>query len=229
MMKTFNTMSGRWEVADRQQPPRKANPEALAAAEQQRLARRKHLRRELAESAIAEQRRLEFVAAIADETARKDQAASDHVATCAPLQAELKELEERQIEAIVARQPADPQNESRRAELLAELQRLNTNLQDAIASHDRTLAQLEQKRLEQAQRCATSTLESELMQTASIEAQSKLHVAACAVRWALARFDASQARSHCPQTDAERQAAAQAAEEAEKAQRAAVRLCIDEE
>jgi len=192
--------------------PSATTPEQLAAAENTRMIKRREVRSRIAAADLAEQRRSEIVGTMATIDERKESLAAEHVETCAPLQAELAEIEKQQIAAITNRAPTDTAIEGRRKELLDRLRGLNASLEESIEREDRLLTALEADRLAAAKQCGTSILQHELFQLASPDLAEAMTVARYAVEWAERRLQAATDRAaqfpHNPVWKAEYKAAA---------------------
>lgn len=98
-------------------------------SEKERLAERRRIREQIAERKIVSNRLRELSTEIKKFESRLDQAADDHSTAVAPVQAALESIRERQIAAIADRRDPDTATESRRKELVTELQSQNVSLE----------------------------------------------------------------------------------------------------
>ena len=108
--------------------------------EAERLAKRASVRRQIAKLQVEQSRIRDLNAVIAKVNAQTDSASDEHQAACLPLQSELAELESKQIERLANRQPADPAEDARRAEIVAKIGEHNRQLELVIEANKSTVA-----------------------------------------------------------------------------------------
>jgi hypothetical protein len=124
-----------------------AQQEADAAAnEPRRLLLRQEIRKQIAASKLAEQRYLDLSAAIAEAEATCDRLADEHSRACAPLQAEIKAIDGKQVDRAVAGELVDAKLNRRRSELVALIAAENTKLEEALRPQQQVIAELTTQR-----------------------------------------------------------------------------------
>jgi hypothetical protein len=129
---------GRNPIRSFDDPPRRASKEMTAGDKRQRRA---ELRATMVEQDRQRRRYRDALASLAAFNARVDQRADEHVAACAPIQAELQTIEARAECA---------ESERRRLELVAELTRLNAQLDADLDRLESERRQLDRQRVEAA-------------------------------------------------------------------------------
>src|ERR1044072_3767693 len=98
---------------------------------------REELIRERARYPLA-QRRIEEIDAKLQQLDRDlDAAVEQHQRDCTPLQTQLQAIEDAQVASIVDRKPLDPAQETRRKDLLHEVEAANLRLEAARDEHQR--------------------------------------------------------------------------------------------
>lgn len=113
--------------------------------EQRRLALRSELKRGIAQEKLWRMRIEELTALAAARNADSDLAAEEHGALTSPLQAELEELDARQVDAFVVGAELPPECIERRQQILAEIQRANQAIEDRCEQNKKAVAALEQE------------------------------------------------------------------------------------
>lgn len=187
-------------VAKRPMSEKERAAEARRAAEKEdaRLQLRERIKRQIAESAVAETRLNELYEVIQTLEARKESLAADHVAACRPIQKELSLLRENQVSRILSGDDTDS-DESRRIELQNKLAELNAKLEKQIADVDSSLTPLHREKFVVAKQVDT-TLRTDLMHACSAENRIRLSVARSRCDWLYGRVasvrDAMNERPH---------------------------------
>lgn len=167
MITTIQNFGSGWEVRA-EAPERPAlSAEDIAENEASRKSKRDSIKRRIAQAELAEERWRELSQAMADCEARKDSLASQHVDACAPLQAELAEIDRKELEAVVSRAPRNSGLQARRAHLAQQIREHNAALELAIATEDRILRQLGAERREAGMASESATLRNELIDCTS--------------------------------------------------------------
>lgn len=159
-----------------------------AALETSRLARRAAVKARIAKAELAEQRWREADQAINDLNFRKESLAAAHVSTCAPLQAELAEIDTRQVEAQLAQQPRDETLETQRRELVKQLGDNNSALEAAIRVEDDQLNSLWHARREAGKESADIQATRELGELGRPDLLTTMHVVTSRHNAAVARL-----------------------------------------
>ena len=111
-------------------------------SEERRLAYRPEIQRKLAEIEIKRHRLNELQTVIRSIESDSEAAANDHTSTCEPLQAELREIDDAHIAAILARKPVPPETTRRRIEILRSISEANTVLEMRVAANKKSAAKL---------------------------------------------------------------------------------------
>jgi hypothetical protein len=123
----------------------------FSSDESERLANRRELRKRIAQNQQLNRRIGELRSAIADADRELDLATDRHASTTAPIQGELQSIEARILSCLTERIPASADDESRRVELLADLDRANLELQTTADLRKRR-AELVQKEIGELER-----------------------------------------------------------------------------
>jgi hypothetical protein len=118
---------------------------AITNDEPSRLARRREIRRKIAERTEAEKRAEGIRQRIVEIDREADQAADLHQRECQPLQTEIQTLTQQIIEAAADRQPAPEDAETRRRQLLADVDAQNEILAELVAACDRRRKPLQEE------------------------------------------------------------------------------------
>jgi hypothetical protein len=163
----------------------------LASIESESQIRRAEIRRKIAEVQMADAKCERIRAAQAAAEQRKEELAAEHVAKCAPWQAELAKIDKRAIDNIVNKKPHDDALDERRSELLDLIRQANADLQAAIENQDRLLSEMWREFREAAPSITVSTLEAELVRLAPQDLRNRLRV----LTWAAER--AHRWADHC--------------------------------
>ena len=156
--------------------PAPEDPAVAAEKEGVRLRLRERLKRQLAESDVAESRVEEIYQAIGTLNNEKERLASQHVAECGPLQNALTELHKRRVDRLLVGESDAPGDDERRIELQNEIEQANQRLEKSIADIDETLARL-QTELRGVAKGINPTLRNDLTHSASTENRVKMQVA----------------------------------------------------
>ncbi len=170
------------------EPPTESEVAAAEQAEVYRLQRRAAVKERIAAAQIAETRWREINSAIDAAQADKDSLAAEHVAACAPIQAELGRIEKEFVTAVVAREEIDPIRDARRRELLAQLETLNRELSTAVRDGDEQIGRLGIERREVGLKTVDTTAASELVTLGRPDLVLSLRVAEQSVQWTQARL-----------------------------------------
>lgn len=165
-MTVMENFGSGWAVRPTEAPERRLSPEELAETELARKSKRDAIKRRIAQAQLSEERWQQLSAAMADAESKKDALASQHVATCAPLQRELAEIDAKELEAALAKAPRNAGLQARRAFLAEEIRRHNAELEMEIEIQDRLLNQLGHERREAGMASEHATLRNELIETA---------------------------------------------------------------
>lgn len=110
----------------------------LEEAETSRLSRRDGIRRQAAEQEMARAPLTLLSADLQASQRRVDEATDQHQATTGPLQAELQRLEQRAVQLIASREPADTVADARRSEIIALIAETNRTLEEVIRAETKT-------------------------------------------------------------------------------------------
>lgn len=161
---------------------------------QLRRARRQMLKRSMAAARVAGQRHETILGEIRDCERRKDEAAAEHLAKCAPLREQIAAIDRTAIDLMLAEKPADEKGEQRRRKLLAEIHQLGVLLDDAHDAIDLEMSRLNAERVELAAACHLPSIENELLQLASPEKLQRYREARAGLLYGV---DAEQAYWDC--------------------------------
>ncbi len=196
-----------------------------------RAVRRAEIRLQLAEAKRLESRLIELRDLDVRINEEKERLAAEHVAACRPLQARLSEIEKAQIKLISERQPQAPSLEAERRELLADLEKLNVELETAIAGQDGLLSRNHRDAVEVGRQFGELPAEHKLIHSAPRPLQIALQVAKSVEAAASARLDALEDRLRFAHGDevltAIRDDALLAVQAASARAQAAYQACID--
>ncbi len=162
--------------------------------DERRLAYRREIQRKLAEIALTRQQ----LKQLQDEKRAHEQdsenAANEHSAVCEPLQAELKTLNEENIQAILAKKPVSQAVTDRRIEILKAIseqnQRLELRTEENTKNAKRLQREFETLRMETTEQTA---LENTLSRLASQELKDRHSCWNNRSEWAAKRLASAQA------------------------------------
>jgi hypothetical protein len=212
--------------------PREADPAERAAIENERKIKRAELRTKIAEHKLLDSEYARLTDTIDEVNQQKESLAAEHVAACAPLQAELAKIEKKLVTALANKETTDAKAEARRWELLADIQKLNGVLAGKIAAEDRLLAETENQRREIGMKAAKLAVESDLIDYARPDLLVAIKVAQHTVEWAERRLRSAQEKiGYIGRTElltAELKAAEAALEAARQEQHRAYEAVINE-
>jgi hypothetical protein len=162
-----------------------------------RLAKRREVRRELADLERIKRRADEAARRLASLDAEADAAADRHRQVTAPIQEELARIEAQIVDAITDRKPVPSSLEDRRAELLSQIEAANVALSDEIERVKRLRQPVEREyeslRMELALGAAVENkLGSEHLANPALHAE--LAVCMSTMQWAINRHEAAEQR-----------------------------------
>ncbi|MDZ4683782.1 MAG: hypothetical protein SH850_01755 [Planctomycetaceae bacterium] len=142
---------------------------------ERRLAHRSEIRRELAKIAVVKDRVAELKNIIAKLAADSDRAAESHGVDAGRLQAEMDQLDQQQIECVLAGTPTPPEAIQRGRQILDQLTELNRNL-ETVCEGNRRAAEPVEKQINDLRMQTTNegAFRNRLVTLASREAQQKL-------------------------------------------------------
>lgn len=171
-----------------------------------RVAARREIRKQLAMTELAQRRLEEITAEVAELNRLADEAADQHTATCEPLQSELEQVEARILSRLADREPADPSDDARRAELLDLIAQANDSLEATLSTLKKRRAKLDAEQREKGLGRISGTrqsLQSQLCHPgiADPELVAQLHAAKDAAEWASRRYREAKKNLQLAQTD----------------------------
>jgi hypothetical protein len=127
----------------------------MQGEQERRLSFRNQIKRELAKITVAKSRMSELGAIVARLQADSDAAADAHQRDAVLLQAELKAIDQKHVDAVLAGTELPQKQVERRAEILNEIQTLNRVLDDRCQANRRAIEPLERE-IEQLRATITS-------------------------------------------------------------------------
>ena len=192
----LDTRSGEPIIKDRRnEDTGEPSAEDKASNEADRQARREDIKFKIARFEILKQR----ADLLAEEIARLDQeaerAADDHQQACTPLQGELEALEQKAIERIARREPADAAEDGRRAAIISEITEHNKTLESVTERCKKLKQPLERERQKLAHEAAPLEAEKGKLTRIGVASPALLvqaHVARRRIDIAAARLQAAK-------------------------------------
>lgn len=142
-----------------------------------RHAQIRSLYKKMAEAQLSERRHCDVVSLIQAIDVAKMRAADDHAKATAPIQKELRLIDEAQIALLLSAKPVDEAAEARRRELLGTIADANDTLQLAIETADKKLRLLHAERIQLAPKCEMASLKAERLNLGAPELLAERHKA----------------------------------------------------
>ena len=145
--------------------------------DEERSAKRAELKRRIAERAVQKRQLASLRKLVAEINARSDAASDIHRDECRPLQEELETLSANQIEAVLANEPSDPEDDARRLEILTQIESANMTLEATTKLNGNLVDSIEKASAELGSKVSkTVALENELVRMANSQSHNENEV-----------------------------------------------------